>query len=151
MIHFGLKIDLSAISQEKIDYRLPQDLKPTRYELQIQTYVGPSYGSKSFTTEGVMKMHFTCVNPTSSIVFHAANMVIDGNGLILNSTTDNINSVSPDYTVDPIRDFVNVTMNRPCVRNAQYLLVVPYVGEIRAALNGFYRSSYRDPATDTTK
>lgn len=144
-------MNLSAINQEKINYRLPQDLKPIRYELQIQPYIGPNYGSKSFTTEGIMKMHFTCVNPTQSIVFHAINMVIDGKGLVLNSTTDNVITVSPDYTVDPVRDFVIVNMNRPCVRNVQYSLVVPFVGEIRSALNGFYRSSYRDPATGTTK
>ena len=60
----------------EINYHLPSDLKPTLYELEIRPYIGDGemWGIKSFTFDGRIKIHFQCVNPTKSIIFHSVGL-----------------------------------------------------------------------------
>ena len=89
-------------------------------------------------------MHFTCMKPTDKIVFHAADMEIQANTFAISSTTDSSISVMKSFEYDTRREFVTITMNKECIRNAQYILSMKYDGRILPTLYGFYRSSYLD-------
>ena len=53
---------------------MPQNLKPTLYELTIQPYIGTNetYGDKAFTYEGQMNITFECLNATNKLIFHTS-------------------------------------------------------------------------------
>lgn len=91
-------------------------------------------------------MHFTCTTPTDRIVFHAADMDIHQNSLVIQSV-DNIDptiSVANSYEYDTVREFVIVSMNKECMAGVKYILFMTYDGRILPTLYGFYRSSYLD-------
>lgn len=125
---------------------MPTDLKPYLYELQIKPYIGPAseYGSKSYTFEGVNKMHLKCMSPTDKIVFHEHNLNIVGSELELFSKSDNSKILFDHNLVfDEQKMTVIVKMSKKCVVGSDLKLVVPYTGIINTeVLVGFYKSSY---------
>ena len=132
---------------EEISYRLPQDIEPTLYDLQIQPFIGPKevYGDRAFTFDGVMKMHLVCKNPTDKIVFHSEKQRINEDELKLTSSDDpNPLGFDKKLKYDEVREYVVLSLNRNCVKDAKYELTIVYEGQILSELYGFYRSSYKD-------
>ena len=130
---------------ETINYRLPKSLKPKLYELNVKPYIGPEdrYGSKAFTHESEITIHFTCVEPTKQIIFHSVNLNLDADSLRLTSTSgSNDVIVEKKIKYDSVRDFSIVSMSKECAKNAEYSLHLKYTGQISTSLFGFYRSSY---------
>lgn len=120
------------------------------YDFTIKPYIGRNTAwaeAKDFTFEGSISMHFTCVQATRDIIFHAADMKIDANSLAIQSTTDPSMSVTKSYDYEELREFVTVKMSKDCVQGASYVLSMTYEGQILEQLYGFYRSSYIDTAT----
>jgi hypothetical protein len=130
--------------EEKIDFRLPDNLRPTSYDFQIQPYIGTNetWNDKAFTFDGIMNMHFTCVKPTRKVVFHIKDLFIDESKLEL--TKDNTEQISfvKKLEYDDLREFAILNLPSECVQNANYKLKIVYTGLIGANLYGFYRSSY---------
>lgn len=136
-----------SIKAVKLSFRLPDNLKPTFYDFKIKPYIGrnPAWpAAKDFTFEGSIEMHFTCAKPTDKIIFHAADMVIDGNSLSIRSTADPSMSVGKSYDYENLREFVTVYMSKNCTQDASYILSMTYDGNVLQQLYGFYRSSYED-------
>lgn len=125
--------------------RLPEDLVPTLYELEIRPYIGPAevYGDRAFTFDGKIAMTMNCVKATSKIVFHGLNLDITVSGLELYSTVDKaavpFSSVL-DY--DLKREYYTMTVNEQLKAGKEYTLVVPYKADIVDRLDGFYRQQY---------
>lgn len=142
----GTKVfECAKILAETIDFRLPDNLKPTLYDFKIKPYISrnPAWPvEKDFTFEGQIDMHFTCSKPTDKIVFHAADMKIDVNSLTIYSSSENAINVSKSIEIDEKREFVIVTMNKQCAQGASYVLSMNYDGQVLPTLYGFYRSSY---------
>ena len=129
---------------EKINFRLPDNLKPTLYEFQIQPYIGTNetWNEKAFTFDGIMNMHFTCVKPTRKVVFHIKDLFIDESKLeLVKDNTESISFVNK-LEYDDVREFAILYLSSECVQNARYRLKIVYTGLIGANLYGFYRSSY---------
>lgn len=136
---------------QQIDYRLPADIKPYLYELQIKPYIGPAeeYGSKAYTFEGIQTMHLKCLSPTDKIVFHEHNLNIVGSDVELFSQADN-SKLSFDHSLvyDAQKMTVTVNMDQKCIVGNDLKLVVPYTGKINTeVLVGFYKSSYVENGT----
>ena len=136
---------MTTTTAEKINVRLPADLKPILYELEIRPYIGPSevYGDKAFTFDGKIAMTLNCVNPTNKILFHGLNLNITESGLELYKSEDNVNvPFSSELVYDSRREYYTMTVNEDLEAGKQYTLVVPYRAGIVDRLDGFYRQQY---------
>ena len=132
------------------DVRLPNHLSPVLYDLTIKPYLDPSFGDKSFTFEGIMKIHFNCTKPTNQIVFHHKELTFKNESLKLSSLTDPSLSILTPWENDFQRDFFKANFSRNCQQGSIYILHIEYVGNISKNLVGFYRSSYIDKKTNQT-
>ncbi len=123
------------------------DIKPFFYELEIQPFIGDTYGIDSFKYIGKMTMHLKCLNPTNKITFHMIDLAIDHASLELSSMADPALTFSRSTSTDTLRDFYTISLDRKCRQNTDYKLVVPFTGVILEKLYGFYRSSYTENGT----
>lgn len=130
---------------EKIDYRLPTNLKPFDYELILKPYIGTEsvYGNRSFTFDGQVSIMFKCVQPTNRIVMHELNLIIRRVRLGTQRTALQEISMSR-IEHDHEREFLIINLDSACVRNADYWVQIDYTGFLTDSLAGFYRSSYLD-------
>jgi hypothetical protein len=143
---------LGVFKEVQLNLRLPDNIKPILYDFKIKPYIGRNAAwpaEKDFTFEGSIEMHFKCVKPTTEIVFHAADMIIDASSLTIRSDTDATMTVSKSIKNETLREFVTVTMSKQCTANADYVLSMTYEGEVLPALYGFYRSSYINELGET--
>ena len=137
--------EVTTTTPEKINVRLPQDLVPTQYELEIRPYVGPVevYGDKAFTFDGKIAMTMNCVKATSKIVFHGLDLNITVSGLELYRTVDKVAvPFSSVLKYDLEREYYTMTVNEELKAGVEYTLVVPYKAGILNRLDGFYRQQY---------
>ena len=129
-----------------VDYRLPKNLIPFLYELQLQPFIGPAevYAEKAFTFNGQIQMHFTCSIPTNKIVFHALQLEIDSDNLELTSYNDPSPPVlNKNIEFDKPKQFVIINLSKECKSGSDYKLTMVYSGVILTNLYGFYRGSYQ--------
>ena len=129
---------------EKIEYKLPKNLKPYFYNLTIKPYIGPFYGLRSSTFDGNLSLSFTCQIPTDKIIIHSKNLTIQSIKIKnLNNQLNNLFTIGKaDY--DEIRDFLIIKINQLCVRNNNYTISIDYWGLLSDTLTGFYQNSYLD-------
>ncbi len=124
---------------------LPRNLIPSLYELEIQPYIGSEeiYGNKSFTFDGRAKMHLTCSSPTNKIVFHGLGLNIDGSNLRFTSS-DNESDIGFDSNLvyNEQKQWFILNLNSTLNLGSDYVLEIPYTGEINKAFHGLYRTSY---------
>ena len=148
--------------EDKLNYRLPGDLKPILYDVELQTFIGDynktKYPDREFTFDGKVKLTFKCLNSTTKIVLHGKNMTIDRNSLSLGKYADwsgdskPIESlkkidIDPNIEFDVVRDFVQISLKdkqQPLEQDVYYSLVINYKGLILEQPYGLYRSSYTD-------
>ncbi len=123
------------------EYRLPLNIKPVLYDVQLKPYIGPVeiYGNKSFTTEGRVVIHFSCEIPTNKIYIHAKELDIDINSLRINETGLGIES----FDLDTRRDFAIIGLNSVCETGHYYALSLKFTGVLTDSF-GLYRSAYKD-------
>ena len=130
---------------EKIDYRLPTNLKPFEYELILKPYIGTEnvYGNRSFTFDGQVSIMFKCVQPTSRIVMHELNLIIKR--VRLGTQRTELQEITMSRIEhDHEREFLIINLDSSCVRNTDYWVLIDYTGFLTDSLAGFYRSSYLD-------
>lgn len=130
---------------EKIDYRLPTNLKPIEYNVMLTPYIGTPerYGNRSFTFDGQVSILYKCVEPTNRIVLHELDIVV--HKIRLGAARQRSQEVPMSRVEhDAKREFLIINLDSPCVRNTQYTLSVEYMGHLNDILAGFYRSSYLD-------
>ncbi len=115
------------------------------YDLTVRPYIGTEqlYGTKAFTFEGTMIMYFECSKETSKIVFHANELNIDQNEVVLNDLTKNSKiNVEKPFSYDDERLYFTVNSTAELISGHNYSLSVPFNGNISTNLYGFYRGSY---------
>ena len=139
-----------SVNEKPKDVRLPIDITPTLYDLTIKPYIGASFGDKSFTFEGSMKIHFTCTKPTNKIIFHLKDLNFKNETIKLSSSNDSTLSIVLPWANDFQREFFIANFSRNCSQGVSYILNLEYVGQISKNLVGFYRSSYVDKTTNQT-
>lgn len=64
--------------------------------------------------------------------------------LAIHSSADPTMSVARSIEIDDKREFVTMTMSKPCVQDVEYKLSLNYDGKLLFQYNGFYRTSYHD-------
>ena len=132
------------ILKDKIDYRLPKNIKPESYELTLQPYIGPQevYGEKAFSFDGTIDMVLICEEPTNKIIFHARELTIYHEDIELESKDDKDITFDRNMEYDEERLYYTLQLSRQCKKGARYTLTLQFSGKILDKLIGFYRSSY---------
>lgn len=126
-----------------VNYRLPNNIKPFLYDITLKVNMeSPSHVNHSpFTFDGLINIHFTCLEPTKNIILHQKDLNINlfnlTQNLVLIKTEENI-----EY--DSTRDFMKIIMNQPCIKALNYSLQISYSANLSESLSGFYLSSYID-------
>ena len=104
-------------------------------------YVGDNitYGTKAFTFNGKVTIHFTCLEETDKIVLHSKDLTITSTSLLPNS---NDSSLEENFEIDSKTDFLTLHTNGKLKKKENYAVVIHFSGIILDKLYGFYRSSY---------
>ena len=84
-----------------------------------------------------------CINETNQIILHSRDLSIlepqvtlvttDGNEIAINKHSYNL-----EY------EFYIITLSKSLTNGEQYVLTIPFIGDLKPGLAGFYRSSYTD-------
>ena len=133
---------------EPIQYRLPNNLVPNLYELEIRPYIGTyeTYKEKSFTFSGTVSIHFTCFEETDRIILHSKDLNITSK--ILTSNKKDV-GVKDKFDINIENDFLTIYPNSRLQKNTDYIIEIAFNGTILDKLYGFYRSSYNSSDNQT--
>ncbi|XP_031337814.1 aminopeptidase N-like isoform X2 [Photinus pyralis] len=132
---------------KEIAERLPTNLSPTHYRLQLI----PFLHEQNFTSSGAVTITFKVNEETDKIVINAYDMQIlkdsvkvrELNGTESISVKDQrFNNVSESYTID---------LSENLLKDKEYDVEMKFIGQLRDNMQGFYRSQYLDSKTNTIK
>ncbi|XP_053674430.1 aminopeptidase N-like [Anopheles nili] len=139
-----------AAQNSDLNYRLPNNTYPIRYNIEITTRIhDDTIGNDRFRFDGKVTIHLKTINEQMSL----------SNSITLNYRQINITHVKlwsivqdsweivlldddESFTMDPVREFLTIRSPQPL--NGTYYLELKYTGILREDNAGFYRSSYRD-------
>jgi aminopeptidase N len=118
-------------------FRLPNDTRPIRYDIDLQTWVDQG----RFDFLGEVKIHFRVVAPhTNTITVHSSMQVIFRTEL---RTLDGRVIPTWPHQYDPTLEFLTVqTRSGFLLEHEEYILELDYTATLRSDDQGFYRSSY---------
>jgi len=180
--HYATKGDLSDITQKATgggtaadqsssegvktpkvkDVRLPENLKPIYYKIELIPYVG-QYEMKNFTIDGKVWIDMQCLQSTSKITIHSKNITIDDSKVKVYEigeaetpiAQDEENKIKSFKTSNPVydlqRDFYNVSLDGSLEEGKIYRMFIEFSALLDDSLGGFYRSKYTDLSTNETR
>ena len=119
---------------------MPKDLKPEKYELEIQPFIGEN---EPFTFNGKVKIYFKCLNETNKVVLHSKDLNITSTKLLYISIRE--------VSIDAETDFLTLFTANSLKKDQNYELEIEFSGFILKTLYGFYRSSYFNKNENKTK
>lgn len=127
-------------------YRLPGNLKPNLYHLEIKTFL-----ENDFWFEGLVKIRFECLNATSLVV-------LNSNGLKIAEKDVTVTQVNGDQPIEvtghqyqPENEFYIISLGKLLEQGRVYTVTIPYIGQLSTDMVGYYRSSYMEKKTGQTK
>jgi aminopeptidase N len=122
--------------QGGISYRLPNETRPVRYDINLQTWIDEA----RFDFEGQVRIHLRVEAETSQIVVHSKQLVIT-EVTLFDANQDIVNTLP--HELDAVTEFLTVKAQSGIwAANTELTLDVKYTGELRTDDQGFYRSSY---------
>ncbi|KAI5185731.1 hypothetical protein NEHOM01_1023 [Nematocida homosporus] len=126
--------DLTSIESEPQIHRLPGDLKPNSYDLQL--VLNPTTN----TFYGLISITANVLSSTSKIVLHAESMDIDD--FVVYSLASNAQTeLSGSYKHhSPILTF---NLDKPISTDTVLLFQIKYHAKVSSAMAGFYRSEFK--------
>ncbi|KAL1491457.1 hypothetical protein ABEB36_012054 [Hypothenemus hampei] len=127
-------------------YRLPKNVMPESYRLEIVT----PFGEKdNFHFQGKVWIETSCVTPATNITLHSKNLEIEENLVTLKDITSKaIKEIKGlKITYEPEHDFLIILLDQPLTEDHRYEIFIPFKGLLDDSLAGFYRSSYIDSKT----
>ncbi|HKN01029.1 MAG TPA: M1 family metallopeptidase [Candidatus Binataceae bacterium] len=124
----------ASANQQIQDYRLPKNVKPSRYELRLEPDL------KAFVFKGEESVAITVVEPSQEIVFNALELEIDAA-----SVERSGRSVKAIVRLEPAKERAHLNFSEP-LAPGEYTLKITFRGILNDKLHGFYRSQYTDAA-----
>ncbi|XP_065349188.1 aminopeptidase Ey-like [Cloeon dipterum] len=136
-----------AAASNATSYRLPENLRPEHYTLEIKTFLEED----NFRFEGRTVIRVICAEDTSKVVLHSRglNLTTDDVNVTDNATGHNLQIAG--HEIDAENSFYIIHLNEELKSGHKYIIDIPYTGALTTNLAGYYRSSYKDKATGTTK
>lgn len=128
-----------------VTYRLPNNTRPVRYDLWVQTDVE----KEIFNFTGQVKIRIRAEEDTDYVTLNIRETVIDVINLINAETNEIISTALTSERLDPVdREFLKIHLPSAVNRGDEFILDISYHGELHVASdNGFYRASYEDQTT----
>lgn len=123
---------------DNIDYRLPNNTKPIRYDIKLTTDVH----NENFTFTGRVTIEIEAVENSAEVTLHYRLLTIV-NVALLRSTGGTIQPNVP-FTANDTLEFLIIKPTQRLIAGTRYLIAIDYVGILRNDDAGFYRSSYVD-------
>ncbi|XP_014240292.1 aminopeptidase N isoform X2 [Cimex lectularius] len=128
-------------------YRLPQDVKPTAYNLSLVTDLD------TFKFQGNVEIKVKCLKATNSIVMHSNDLFIPESEVnVFEFVGTEMSPVGVTSCKEvPENEFLIIKLAKSLKPNKEYTLQIPFRGNLTQTLVGYYRSSYFDRTSNKTK
>ncbi|KAL3277992.1 hypothetical protein HHI36_013334 [Cryptolaemus montrouzieri] len=124
-------------SMENDTYRLPTDIVPEQYTLNIITIF-----DDAFKFNGHVDIETKCVATTDRIHLHSKNLTIEESDILIKDLTTNkrvkLGIIEDDYD----RDFMIIHTDSPLIEGHKYVISIKFEGRLGDSLSGYYRSHY---------
>lgn len=141
-----------AISEnEKINYRLNDEVLPVHYTIELTPHFTDENGKEPFTFDGIVDMIlFTERRNVNSITLHSRDLNISSIKIETDqfwtpwSPWNDSASRIVSTTYDEETHFLTINLDKDMLVNKLYSLSFKYVGILRTDMVGFYRSSYEE-------
>lgn len=133
-----LNADDPIILEDELNYRLPNNSRPRRYDLWLKTDVHQNI----FDFSGRVKIHIAILERSQTITLHARQITID-NIDMLNADGSLVQS-NLQYDYDDVLEFLVITLPSEVYENGEIFLEISYHGILRDDGSGFYRASYQN-------
>jgi len=134
-------VNPQPIPEIQDDYRLPKDVIPTNYVIELTPYLDTK-DEKNFTFAGQSEIDLEIKkNNTKTITFHFNELNITE--VKLNSSGKPIGIISQE--IDKQKDFMTLNLKEGLNSTSKDVkLFLSFTGVLNDNLRGFYRSSYQD-------
>ncbi|XP_065352031.1 aminopeptidase Ey-like [Cloeon dipterum] len=122
-------------------YRLPEDLRPEHYTLEIKTFLD----GENSRFEGRVLIRVKCEEDTSRVVLHSTDLILK---------TDQVRVGDKEivgHEFDTQNEFYIIKLKEELKSGSKYVIEIPFEGNLTTSLKGYYRSSYKDKATGGKK
>lgn len=116
---------------ESLDYRLPNSVIPTHYELTLMV-------SPELSTRGTVKIKAIVQEETNKIVLHYGKLNIKVTSVLLKLKQLAIKTTA----YNPITEKYSITLQNVVKENTEIIIVIVYSGEAQHDLKGFYKMNY---------
>nr|XP_006818001.1 PREDICTED: aminopeptidase N-like [Saccoglossus kowalevskii] len=121
------------------DYRLPTDIEPVHYTLELKI------DSEKFSFNGSIDIRVTCINRTSRIILHSKMLDIYKNLVRVTREVDSMTiQLLKEPELYPDMQYIVITLASYLEGGQLYIVHIEYGGVLYDDLVGIYRSSYRD-------
>ncbi|XP_052084120.1 aminopeptidase N-like isoform X4 [Mytilus californianus] len=129
------------------NFRLPLNLYPTVYEVEIQPYI---YGdnSEDFFFSGHVGIEVECRSSTNEIILHSKMLHITENTIEIRLSGRHNDTINSTLEYDTDNGFIILKLSRLMVAGNRYIVEMGFDGHFSEDLDGLYLSSYvRDNST----
>ncbi|CAL8141235.1 unnamed protein product [Orchesella dallaii] len=146
----------SALTQDPgPDYRLPTNLIPLNYFLQIRPIIDKDYpgiGNKD-TAPGFVRITVSCANSTNQIVMHQKFLTVNESSIQVKSVSDETVVAVVNVEYDEPRNFIVINLSSQLIQNEIYEISILFTANVppNDSLRGLYSEQYIDPRTNQTK
>ena len=123
------------------DVRLPTSITPEKYNV----YLTPFIIKNNYTIEGHVDIVVNVSEPTSTITLHIRDILIYENLV----QVEGREVVGHGY--DAEREFYIIHVDKELTLGHRFKVSISFLANLNENLSGFYRSSYYDSGTNTTK
>lgn len=150
LVTLGFLFLLSDWTSGAPGYRLPGNILPEHYILEIITHLG----DPDFSFAGNVWIKIRCIKPTNSVILHSNKLNITDDDVTLKEIENNEHVLRHSITSAkhvPENEFYILKLNETLKSGKEYILHIPFTAQLNEDLAGFYRSSYIDKATNETR
>lgn len=131
-------------------YRLPDNIVPRKYNLEILT----NLDENNFSFDGKVWIKIHCVKATNKIIVHTEALNITEKDVSVKHISPDNETISIpvlNHHYAPENSFYIVTLGQRLVPGSTYVYYIPFRGQLKESLAGYYRSSYLDRTSNSTK
>lgn len=134
--------DVISSQVDDLSYRLPVEIKPNFYELNLTVNLNSNLSETDFKFTGEVKIDIVAeIQDVRSITLNMKNLTVKNISLYhSNKTAIKLNST----VYDDVHEFLIIMLDDKLKKGNNYLLTVSYSGVVNDQLRGFYRSRSAD-------
>ncbi|KEP46602.1 putative AAP1-alanine/arginine aminopeptidase, partial [Rhizoctonia solani 123E] len=119
------------------EYRLPTSVRPTHYDLTIQTDLD------SLVFKGYISIDLDVLEETTNITFNSLNLVLHEDSLTVSSDAHKTEQAQAArlVDVDTKKERVSVKLSTPLPKGSKAKLRIGYEAKLTGSMKGYYHSS----------